>query len=120
MKELKEAFTEIYRKQPGLFRWMLGLLAVGVGLLVYSVMALEPGGAVVKVGYGDVSGYRDGAWTEILSFGLLALILGVAHNVLIVKIYARRGVGMAKVVAVCSIILVLMAGLTLMRIVGEG
>ena len=120
MKELKKSFREIYQKQAGLFRLMLVLFALGIALLVYAVFSLQPGNAVVKIGYGDVSSYRDGSWTEMLAFPILALILGVVHNVLAAKIYAKRGAGMAKVVVVCSIVLVLFAGLTLMRILGDG
>ena len=120
MKELKKSFKEIYKDQPGLFRMMLVLFALGMALLAYALFSLQPGNAVVKIGYGDVSSYRDGPWTEMLAFPVLAIILGIIHNVLAVKIYARRGAGMARVVVVCSILLVLMAGLTLMRILGDG
>ena len=120
MKETKKSFKEIYKEQPGLFRMMLVLFALGMALFVYALFSLQPGNAVVKIGYGDVSSYRDGIWTEMLAFPVLAIILGILHNALAIKVYAKRGVGMAKVVVACSIALTLMAGLILMRILGDG
>ena len=120
MKELKKSFKEIYKEQPALLRMMLFLFALGMALLTYALFSLQPNNAVVKIGYGDVSSYRDGAWTEMLAFVVLGVILGVMHNALVVKIYAKRGASMAKVVVICSILLALMAILTLMRILGDG
>ena len=65
-------------------------------------------------------GYHDGSWMEMLAFPVLALIFGILHNILVVKIYQKRGVGLAMVFGMVSIILVIGAFLVLIRLLGEG
>lgn len=134
MKELKESFGEIFRKQKGILTVMAILLVLSLALFVLSVVTLSPGASVVKVGYGDIGryqggewasmsnsgGYHDGSWMEMLAFPVLALIFGILHNILVVKIYQKRGVGLAMVFGMVSIILVIGAFLVLIRLLGEG
>ena len=134
MKELKKSFGEIFREQKGVLTGMAILLILSLALLVFSVVTLSPGASVVKVGYGDIGryqggewssmtnsgGYQDGSWMEMLAFPALALIFGILHNILVVKIYEKRGSGMAILFAGVSIMLVIGAILVLIRLLGEG
>ncbi|MBR3323726.1 hypothetical protein IKG16_02465 [Candidatus Saccharibacteria bacterium] len=134
MEELKKSFGEIFREQKGVLSSMAILLILSLALLVFSVVTLSPGASVVKVGYGDIGryqggewssmtnsgGYQDGSWMEMLAFPVLALVFGLLHNVLIVKVYGKRGSGMAILLAIISIMLVIGAFLVLVRLLGEG
>ena len=65
-------------------------------------------------------GYQDGAWTQMLAFPALAIIVGVLHNIIAVKLYKRRGPAEAKVFIARSIIIIIGAWITLGRLLGEG
>ena len=134
MEQFKQNFVEIYKKKHGLFWLMVLLMLVSVALLVFALITLKPAASVVKVGYGDIGryqggewtsmansgGYHDGSWVNMLAYPLLALIFGFLHNLLAVKIYDKRGEGMAKIWLMVSIGLVLGAFLVLVRLLGEG
>lgn len=134
MNELKENLREIRSKERRLFAWMILLLLVSVILLVFSLISLKPSSSVVKVSYGDIGryqggewssmsnsgGYHDGSWMNMFAFPLLALVFGVLHNLLAVKLYGKRGAAMAKVLVTISIGLVFFAFIVLARLLGEG
>ena len=125
---------EIYKEHQGLFRWMVALLVLSVVFLVFGLVTLSPSSAVVKTGYSDIGsyesgtfdtvktagGYRDGSWSSMFVFPIMAIILGVFHNLIAVKLYRRRGEGMAKVFVVMSIVVLVGAWLILVRLLGEG
>lgn len=134
MKDLKENFLKIYKEERVLFWMMVALLVMGVGLMIFGLVNLRTGTAVVKVGYGDIGryqggewssmansgGYHDGGWMEMLAFPIMAVILGVLHNLLTVKLFEKKGPGVAKLFVVMSIALVVATGLALQRLLGEG
>lgn len=134
MKEFKENFGRIAKEQKALFAAMIVLAVLALVLLIFSLVSLQPGSSVVKVGYGDIGryqggewssmsnsgGYHDGSWMEMLAFPLLALIFGVLHNFINVKLYEKRGAGYAMLFCLVSILLVLGAFLVLIRLLGEG
>ena len=134
MKKFSEILREIYREHRGLF-WMMILLAVmSLIFLVFSLINLKPASANVNTGYGDIGsysgedlvemqnggGYRAGKWATMMVFPILALILGIMHNFVAMKLYDRRGEGIAKGFVGISIVLVVMAFVILMRLLGEG
>ena len=124
---LRETWQEVYRKQRSLLTMMLVLGAVSVVLLVVSLIMLRPSSNVVIIGYGDVygeiagisGGYRRSGWMMMLAFPLLALIYGVLHNLLVLRVYRKYGRDTAMILAVVSIILVAATFLVLFRLVGE-
>lgn len=134
MEKFKENFVEIYKKKHGLFWLMVLLMLLSVALLVFSLITLKPSSSVVKVGYGDIGryqggewtsmansgGYHDGSWVNMLAYPLLALMFGVLHNFLAIKLYEKRGEGMAKIWLMTSIGLMLGTFLVLVRLLGEG
>ena len=73
----------------------------------------------VKVGYGDIGGYRDGAWADMLAFPLFAIIFGILHNLLAVRIFHKRGGGMTKFFLISTTTLILGAFLVQVRLLGE-
>lgn len=120
MKTYLEDLKRIYKEE----RWMLVLmimnLVFSIVLLVYGVIKLNPNAVVVKVGYGDIGGYRDGSWVDMISFLILAIIFGVIHNFIAVKLYHRRGAGMAKFFLITTTMLIAGALVVLIRLQKEG
>lgn len=134
MKKFKESFKEIIHEHRGILVLMIALGVLSLGLLVFSLVTLHPGSSVVKVGYGDIGryqggewasmsnsgGYHDGNWMEMLVFPVLAIIFGILHNLIAVKIFEKRGAGIAGLFMMISIIMVLGTLLVLIRLLGEG
>ncbi len=120
MKTYLEDFKKIYKEE----RWTLALMIVNlvfsIALFVYDITKLNPNDVVVKVGYGDIGGYRDGSWVDMLSFLALAIIFGIFHNFIAVKLYHRRGAGMAKFFLITTTMLIAGALVVLMRLQKEG
>lgn len=124
---LRAAWQEVCRKQKNLMVMMIVLLIASVALLVFSVTTLRPQSTVVVVGYGDVygeiagisGGYRSDSWANMLAFPILALIYGVVHNLLVLRVYRKYGDKMAMLVAGASILLVVGTFVSLARLIGE-
>jgi hypothetical protein len=134
MKDLSENLKKIYTGEKPLLVLMAILLVTSIALLIFSIVNLKPGATVVKVGYGDIGryqggewssmansgGYYDASWTEMLAFPALALIFGLLHNLLAVKLYSKKGTGVAQVFVIYSICLALATFVVLTRLLGEG
>ena len=93
---------------------------VSIALFVFSIIRLNPNSAVVKIGYGDIGGYRDGAWTDMLAFPILALVFGILHGLIAVKIYHRRGAGVTKFFLITTSMLIIGTFIVLTRLLKEG
>lgn len=134
MKDFGQHFGVIAREHRKLLALMILLAVVCLALLITSLVTLSPSSAVVKVGYGDIGsfagedlaemrtagGYRDGSWVDMLAFPLLALIIGVLHNFIAVRLFVRRGDDAAKAFVIISLVVALGAFLVLFRLLGEG
>lgn len=106
----------------------MGVVALmSVALLVFSFTALRPQNTVVIVGYGDVygeiagisGGYRRDSWVNMLAFPILAVVFGVVHNLLILRVYRRYGKDTALMVAVATMLLIVGTFVILLRLLGE-
>ena len=120
MKYFKEDFTKMYHNERGIILLMIFNLLLSIGLLVFSLLKLNPSSPVVKVGYGDIGGYRDGAWFDMIAFPLLAIIFGVFHSLLATRIFHKRGGGMTKFFLIVTTCLILGTLLVLIRLLKEG
>lgn len=134
MSNLKKSIKKIYQGEKPLFWSMFVLILFSFSLLLFSLVTLKPEASVVKIGYGDIGGYsggewssmsnsggyQDGSWTNMLVFPILAAVLGVLHPLLAIKIYHKRGVGVAQIFVIVSIALVGATWLVLQRLLGEG
>ncbi len=120
MNNFKEDFIKIYQTERGIIILMFLNLILSLGLLVFSIITLNPNASVVKVGYGDIGGYRDGTWASLIAFPLLALNFGILHNLLTLRIFRKRGGGMAKFFLITTSFLILGTLLVLIRLLGEG
>lgn len=120
MSNFKEDFIKIYQTERGIMLLMVLNFLLSIGLLIFSIVNLNPNASVVKIGYGDIGGYRDGTWGSLLAFPLLALALGVLHNILALRIFRKRGGGMTKFFLITTTFLILGTLLVLIRLLGEG
>lgn len=120
MKTLREDFIKIIHTEHGVLLLMGLNFLLAIVLIVYSFVNLNPNSAVIPVGYGDIGGYRTGTWVDLLAFPLLALIFGVLHSFLAIRIFHKRGSGMTKFFLLTSSCLILGTALVLFRTLGEG
>lgn len=124
---LRAVWQEVYRKQKSLLIAMIILMVASLLLFILSLTVLRPSSNVVIIGYGDVygeiagisGGYRRSGWMMMLAFPILALIYGILHNLLVLRIYRKYGRDVAMIFAVMSIVLVMATLLVLFRLVGE-
>ncbi len=116
----KEDIIAIYHTERGILLLICINLLLSIGLLVFSLTHLDSSGAIVKTGYGDIGGYRDGSWTGMLAFPLLAVIFGISHSLLALRIFHKRGGGMAKFFLIITTALIVGTFLVLLRLLGEG
>lgn len=125
---LMASWREIVREQKGLLMAMIGLMAMSLILLVIALVTLRPQTTVVITGYGDVygelagltGGYRRESWLNMLAFPILALLFGVVHNFLAVRVYQKYGRDAALVLVVVTMLLVVATALVIFRLLGEG
>ncbi len=117
---MKEDLVDIYKNARGVLILMLINMGLGLLLFVFSMLNLNPNAAVVKIGYGDIGGYRDGTWTSMLAFPLLALAFGFLHGVVAVRVYHKRGVTMTKFFLMTTTFLIMWTFVVLVRLLGEG
>ena len=120
MKTFKEDLIKIYHSERGILLIMILNLLFSIGLLVFSIVNLNPNSAVVKIGYGDIGGYRDGTWQNMFAFPLFAIIFGILHNLLALRIFHKRGGGMTKFFLITTTALIAGTFLVLIRLLGEG
>lgn len=130
---LGESLKLIYKKQRKLTLLMALLLAVNFLFLIFTLLNLKVGSQMVKVSYGDIGsyqggewssminsgGYHDGLWVNKISYVLLAVVFGLLHNLLAIRLFEKRGVGAAQVFVLFSISLTIAAFLVLGRLLGE-
>lgn len=120
MQGLREDFTKIVQTERGVLLLMAFNLLLAIALIIFAMVNLNPNAAVVKVGYGDIGGYRDGTWIEMLAYPLLAVIFGLIHGILAVRVFHKRGSGMAKFFLLTTTVLILGTFLVLIRTLGDG
>ena len=120
MKPLKADIIEISHSERGILATMIINLLLALALFIYALAHLNPNSAVIKIGYSDIGGYRDGTWENLLAFPLLAIIFGIFHNILALRIYHKRGGGMTKFFLITTTMLIAGTFIVLIRLLGEG
>ena len=120
MKNFITDIKTIYFNERLMFVIMILNLLASIGLFIFSIISLSPNSALVKIGYGDIGGYRDGSWADMLAFPLLAIILGIFHNLIALRIFRKRGAGMTKFFLVTTTALIIGTLIVLIRLTKEG
>ena len=119
MKNLFVDIKAIYLNERLMLLMMILNLLASIGLFVLGVIKLSPNSAVVKIGYGDIGGYRDGSWADMLAFPLLAIVFGIFHNLIAIRIFRKRGAGMTKFFLATTMALIVGAFIVLVRLTKE-
>lgn len=120
-------WREVARKQKGLMVAMILLGVMSALLLIFALTTLRPQSTVVIVGYGDVygeiagisGGYRRDSWLNMLAYPALALIFGVVHNILALRVYRKYGKDAAMVLVVATMGIIVGAVVVIFRLLGE-
>lgn len=120
MKAFKEDLIRIHQNERGIMFLMILNFIISIILFIFSIIHLNPNASVVKIGYGDIGGYRDGTWVDMLTFPILAFIFGILHSLLALRVFRKRGSGMAKFFLIITTTLILGTFLVLIRLLGEG
>ena len=133
MKSIRENLKKIFEEHKPLMGAMILLLVASMALFIFSLVNLSSN-TTVKVSYGDIGsyqggewssmansgGYHDDNWIERVSYPILAIIFGVMHNFIAVKIFEKKGSGMAAFFVLYSFILVIATFIVFGRLLGEG
>jgi len=134
MKNILENFKKIFESHKMLLAAQTVLLLLSIALLIFSLFNLGSNTTVVKTSYADIGryqggewssmansgGYHDDVWMERLAFPILAIVFGVLHNLLAVKIFEKKGSAMAGYFVLFSVALVMSTFVVLVRLLGEG
>jgi hypothetical protein len=134
MKSITENFKKIFENHKGLLMAQAILLVISIALLIFSLFNLNSTTSIVKASYGDIGryqggdwssmansgGYHDDVWTERFAFPLLAIIFGVLHNLIAIKVFEKKGSGMAGYFVLFSVSLALATFVVFIRLLGEG
>jgi len=134
MKDLAKDLKEVYVKHRTMFTLMVVVTIFSIILFIYSIVNLHPNASVVKVSYGDIGryqggewssmsnsgGYHDGSWQAMLVYPMFALLFGILHNVIALRIFRKKGDKIANIFLAVTIALILFATLILWRLLGEG
>ena len=120
MKELAEDFRTIWKKDKRLFVWMGAQFIMGVWLFLLPIINLNPNRPKVWARYSDISsGYAQSDWWYLISFSVIAIVLGIGHNLLSAKLYGKRGGDIARLFLGVSIIITIVAIRFLLSLIGE-
>lgn len=134
MKDFFKSFKEISKEHKSVFVMMIIMVILAIGLLVFSLVNLKPSSTTVRVGYSDIgsyqgeewnevrssSGYESGKWMDLLTFPAIAIVVGVMHTLIALKLYKRRGASFVAAFLVMSITVLIGAFIVLGRLIGEG
>ena len=120
MKDFKVDIKRIYKEERLMLMMMILNFLASVALFIFSLIKINPASSVIKVGYGDIGGYRDGSWTDLIAFPLLAILFGILHNFIAVRVYHKRGAGMTKFFLITTTVLIVGTFIVLTRLVQEG
>lgn len=120
MEYFTSDLKKIYREERLMLVLMIINLLFSLIVFVFSIIKLNPNSAVVKIGYGDIGGYRDGSWMDMLAFPILALVFGILHNLIAIKVYHKRGAGMTKFFLITTTALIIGTFIVLIRLLKEG
>ena len=119
MNKFKESLIKVYQSERGVLVLMILNLLISIVLMIFTFTKLNPNSSSIKIGYGDIGGYRDGSWTNTLGFAIAAILFGGLHNLLALRIYEKRGGGMAKFFLLTTTMLIMGTFVVLIRLSRE-
>ena len=121
MKELAADFKAIFKKDRGLFIWMIIQFALSVLLFLIPIIRLNATQRKVWARYSDIdNGYSQGDWWYLLSFSVLAITLGIGHILIAARLFTKRGKDIARLFLGISMIIAVVAIHFVNTLLGEG
>ncbi len=116
MKNIGKIIKKIYLEEKIMLALMILNFLGSLALFIFSLVTLNPATAVVKIGYGDIGGYRNGSWSDMFAFPILCFIFGVVHNFIAIRVYSKRGAGMTKFFLITTSVLIIGTMIVLLRL----
>ncbi|MBP5511947.1 hypothetical protein J6X90_00975 [Candidatus Saccharibacteria bacterium] len=134
MKKIPENFKKIFENHKALLLAQVFLLVISIALFIFTLLNLGSNTTVVKTSYGDIGryqggewssmansgGYHDDTWTERFAYPLLAIVFGILHNLIAIKIFEKKGSGAAGYFVLFSVALVFATFVVFTRLLAEG
>jgi hypothetical protein len=134
MKNIPENFKKIFESHKGLLAFQVILLVFSIALLIFSLLNVGSNATVVKTSYGDIGnyqggdwssmansgGYHDSVWTERFAYPILAVVFGILHNLIAIRIFEKKGAAVAFYFVLISIFMVIATFVVAGRLLGEG
>lgn len=120
-KELMQDFHKVYRKQREVVFIMIALFVANVALFLIPIFNLNATLPKIRVRFSDVYDkiFEQAGWYYLLSFSLLAIIIGVGHNLIAARIASRHGKHLAQIFLVLSLLTTAFAICFLLKILNE-
>lgn len=115
---LRSIWKIVQRQQRGLMLAMILLMLMSLVLLIITLVNLRPQNMQIFIGYSDIDSYQKGSWVNMLTFAVLAVVFGLLHNVLALKVFQKYGKDSAMVVVLMTMFLVVGALVILLRVLG--
>ena len=121
MKDLAEDYKAIWKKDRGLLGWMAVNFLLNLWLFLMPIVNLNSSHPKVWARYSDVStGYQQSDWWYLISFSIIAVVLGVGHILMSARLFTKRGKDIARLFLGVSMAITIIAIRFLMSILGEG
>ncbi len=121
MKELATDFKTIFKKDRGLFGWMVVQLGLSVWLFLLPILNLAPSKSKVWARYSDINnGYAQSDWYYLISFSVIAVCFGIVHILISARLFSKRGKDIARLFLGVSMAICVIAIHFLSSIIGEG
>ncbi len=121
MKDLAEDYKAIWKKDRGLLGWMAVNFLLNLWLFLMPIVNLNSSHPKVWARYSDVStGYQQSDWWYLISFSIIAVVLGVGHILMSARLFTKRGKDIARLFLGVSMAITIIALRFLMSILGEG
>ena len=99
---------------------MIVQFGLGAWLFLLPLLNLNPSKAKTWIRYSDIgNGYMQNDWWYSIAFSVVALALGIGHNLLGARVYTKRGRDVARLFMGISILTTIIAIHFLASIFGE-
>ena len=120
-KELINDFRKVYRKQREVVISMIALFIMNVVLFLTPIFNLNATLPKIRVRFSDVYDkvFDQAGWYYLLTFSLLAVIIGLGHNFIAARIASRQGKHLALIFLALSMLLTAFAICFLFKILSE-
>ena len=120
-KELINDFQKVYRKQRDVFISMIILFIMNLVLFLTPIFNLNATLPKIRVRFSDVYDkvFDQAGWYYLLTFSILAVVIGLGHNFIAARIANKQGKHLAQIFLVLSMLVTAFAICFLFKILSE-